>query len=376
MQECKRCVMDQSDKEIQFDADGICNHCKSALIEIQRCPSLQTDNNVQLIKKISQIKTDGQNKEYDCVIGLSGGLDSSYLALKVRDWGLRPLVVHVDTGWNSEMAVHNIERILRYCNFDLYTHVVDWETMRDLQMAYLKSSIANQDVPQDHIIFSTIYNLAVERKIKVVLTGGNLATESIFVKSWHGSALDGKNLKSIHKIFGSRPLKGYKVVSFFEYYFLFPLIYGIRVERLLNLTLYRKSDALNELIQRVGYKPYGRKHGESNFTKLFQNYYLPRKFGIDKRRPHLSSLIVSGQISREDAVRALAEPLYLERELDQDINFFCKKLRISREEFNKFLNLPNMHHTRFKNWDLQLRILKVVQKTLSKFLGLRLTKYS
>jgi N-acetyl sugar amidotransferase len=300
---------------------------------------------------VQRIKNEGQGKEYDCILGLSGGVDSSYLALKVSEWGLRPLVVHVDGGWNSELAVSNIEMILKHCNFDLHTHVVDWEEMRDLQLAYLRSGISNQDVPQDHIFFSTLNHFANSNGIRYFLSGGNLATECILPKAWHGSAMDSINLKAIHRKFGTGKLKNYKTISFFDYYVWYPVFRRMRTVRPLDLMPYDKSKALSELEEVVGYKSYERKHGESLFTKLFQNHWLPTKYGYDKRKPHFASMIVSGQMTREEALSKLQEPLYDPEELKSDIKYFCKKLKFSQEEFDELMKVPNCSYRDFPNWN-------------------------
>jgi len=373
---CTRCVMDTSDPNIYFDSNGICNHCHLFDDRARNEWFPNDEGRRRWDHLIQRIKSDKKRNEYDCILGLSGGVDSSYLALKVHEWGLNPLVVHVDAGWNSELAVSNIESIINYCKFDLYTHVVDWEEIRDLQVAYLQSSIANQDVPQDHIFFASLYHFAVQNNIRYVLSGGNLATEGIFPASWHGSAMDSINLRSIHRKYGKRPLKHYKTISFFEYYILYPFIKGMRTLRPLNYLNYNKNAALHELERVVGYKRYPRKHGESMFTKVFQNYYLPVKFGYDKRRPHLSSLIVSHQLTRDEAVNILAEPLYDAGELEIDINFFCKKLRITRQEFDTFMAAPNRHYSDFPNWDGQYRVLKKTQKTINRLLGKDIRAYS
>jgi len=184
----------------------------------------QRGGGAPLVSICEEIKAAGRASEYDCIIGLSGGVDSSYLALKVREQGLRPLVVHVDAGWNSELAVGNIEKVVRHCNYDLHTHVVDWEEMRDLQLAYLRSGVANQDVPQDHVFFASLYHFATRNRIRYILSGGNIATEGIFPKAWHGSAMDAINLRAIHRRFGERPLRHYRTISFFEHYILYPLV--------------------------------------------------------------------------------------------------------------------------------------------------------
>jgi aminotransferase len=373
---CSKCVMDTSDPEISFNAEGVCNHCT----EFERTTSKNwfpdKEGEARWASIVERIKRSGAGKEYDCILGLSGGVDSSYLALKMKEFGLRPLVMHVDGGWNSGLAVANIEAIVKHCNYDLHTHVVDWEEMKDLQLAYLRAGIANQDVPQDHIFFASLYHFATKNKIRYILSGGNLATEGIFPRSWHGSAMDAINLKAIHRQFGARALKNYKTISFFEYYFWYPLVKKMRTVRPFNFMLYNKAEALEELKRTVGYKPYPRKHGESVFTKLFQNYYLPKKFGYDKRRPHLSSLIVSGQLSRDQALRLLEEPLYMPDELEIDTAYFCKKLRITREEFNELVEQPNRHYTDFPNWDSRQRLLKRVQNVAAWLTGKRFRVYS
>jgi N-acetyl sugar amidotransferase len=373
---CVNCVMDTSDPEISFDINGVCNHCQEfeAISKSAWFPNEEGKNRWELMS--SQIKKAGFGNEYDCILGLSGGVDSSYLALKVHEWGLRPLVVHVDAGWNSELAVSNIEAIVKYCDYDLHTHVVNWEDMRELQLAYLRSSVSNQDTPQDHIFFASLYHYAISKNIKYILSGGNIATEGIFPRSWHGSAMDSINLNAIHKRYGTKALKSYKTISFFDLYIIYPFINGLRTLRPLNYMEYNKEKALKELINKVGYKPYPRKHGESLFTKLFQNYYLPVKFNMDKRRPHYSSLIVSGQLSREDALKKLEEPLYEPIELENDISYFCKKLKITREDFDQFMKSPIHHYSEFSNWDRRYSNLKLVQVFITNLLGKKIKVFS
>lgn len=369
--------MDTSDTEINFDAKtGVCNHCTDFDTFARQYWFPNEEGKRRWSAIVERIKAAGRGQEYDCILGLSGGVDSSYLAIKVREWDLRPLVVHVDAGWNSELAVANIEALVKHCNYDLHTHVVDWEEMRDLHLAYLRAGIANQDVPQDHIFFASLYHFATANKIRYILSGGNLATEGIFPRAWHGSAMDAINLKAIHGQYGGRPLKNYKTISFFEYYIWYPFVKKMRTVRPLNYMPYNKAQALAELTKTVGYKPYARKHGESLFTKLFQNYYLPTKFGYDKRRPHLSSLIVSGQITREVAVEKLKEPLYDPGELEIDIAFFCKKLRISVNQFNELMQAPIHSHTDFVTWETRHRVLKRAQKVAERIMGKKLNVYS
>ena len=375
-QVCARCVMDTSDPEITFDDHGVCNHCIEfeTVTRRQWCPD--DEGRALWVKQVELIKAAGACREYDCILGLSGGVDSSYLALKVHEWGLRPLVVHVDAGWNSELAVANIEAIVKYCGYDLHTHVVDWEDMRDLHLAYLRAGIANQDVPQDHIFFASMYHFAVQNGIRYILSGGNLATEAIFPRAWHGSAMDAINLKAIHRQYGERLLQHYKTISFFQYYIWYPLVKQMRTVRPLNYMPYNKNMAIETLVNTVGYKPYGRKHGESQFTKLFQNYYLPKKFGYDKRRPHLSSLIVSGQMIRDEAATKLQEPLYDLDELEVDITYFCKKLRISRQTFDELVDGPIRTHADFATWDQRYRVLKWIQASYERITGRKFKVYS
>ena len=373
---CVRCIMDTSDPEIRFDKAGVCNHCRDfdRLVGSQWFPN---DDGAGRWQKIAeQIAIEGKGREYDCILGLSGGVDSSYLALKVHEHGLRPLVVHVDAGWNSELAVANIEKIVKYCEFDLHTHVVDWEEMRDLHIAYLRAGISNQDVPQDHVFFASLYHFATKNGIRYILSGGNLATEGIFPNAWHGAAMDAINLKAIHRRYGERPLRTYNTISFFEYYFWYPFLKKMRTIRPLNYMPYNKAQAIEVLERTVGWRSYGRKHGESLFTKLFQNYYLPTKFGYDKRRPHLSSLIVSGQMTREEALVKLDEPLYEAQELEIDIAYFCKKLRITREQFDEFFTGPKHDYSEFPNWDRKHRMVKKWQAVIQCLLRRKISVYS
>lgn len=375
-QRCTRCIMDTSDPTITFDEQGVCNHCNNfeQVVSKNYYPTAEGAGKLESI--LTQIKEEGKGKEYDCIIGLSGGVDSCYLAMKTKEWNLRPLVVHVDTGWNSEQAVSNINQVVDYCGYELFTHVVDWDEMRDLQVSFLKSGVANQDVPQDHAIFATIYHFAIKNNIRTILTGGNIATEGIFPDSWQGNAMDAINLKAIHRKFGSVPLKTFNTISLFEYYFWYPYVKKMRTIRPLNFLPYNKALAIEEMQQKFGWKNYGRKHGESNFTKIFQNYYQPEKFGYDKRLPHYSSLIVTGQMTREEALEKLKEPLYNPLELSADIEYFCRKLNVTADEFNHFISDPPHDYTEFRNSDGIIRQLRKVQRFAEKMLGRRVTIYS
>jgi N-acetyl sugar amidotransferase len=374
---CTQCVMDSTDSGISFDEHGICSHCLKFETETRHRWFPNEEGQTRLRQMIDQIRARGRGKEYDCILGLSGGIDSSYMALKIKDWGLRPLVVHVDAGWNSELAVGNIEKIVKHCNYDLHTHVVDWEDMRDLQLSYLRSGISNQDVPQDHIFFSSLYHFAIANDIQYILSGGNIATEGIMADNWHeGSAMDSINLKAIHQRFGEKKLRSYKTISFGEYYVYYPLIKKMRTFRPLNFIPYNKKMAVNELRAAISWQDYGRKHGESLFTKVFQNDYLVRKYGYDKRKPHLSSLIVSGQMTRDEALKELARPLYDPEEREIDLDYFCKKLRISRADYEAFVTGPKSTYYDYPNWEGRYRLLKKVQSVVERARAKRINVYS
>jgi N-acetyl sugar amidotransferase len=375
-QVCTRCIMDTTDPEITFDSNGVCNHCREFDDVIKKNWFPNNEGISQLESIFLQMKKDQSSKDYDCILGLSGGVDSSYLAIKLYEAGIRPLVVHVDGGWNSELAVQNIENIVNYCRWDLHTIVIDWEEMKDLQLAYLKSGIANQDVPQDHAFFASLYHFAIKFGIKYVISGGNYSTESIFPNSWHWSAMDAINLKAIHKHFGTRKLRNYKTIGFFELYFYYPFIKKMKTIRPLNYMPYIKSDALQELKNKVGYKEYARKHGESVFTKFFQNYWLPLKYGYDKRKPHLSSLIVANQITRSEALKELTCNLYDEIELKQDKEYIAKKLGISNDEFQKILEMKCHNYSDFNNMSSLYFRMKKLQKFISKIINRKVSNYS
>jgi len=340
---CTNCVMDTTDPEISFDENGVCNHCMRFENEIKPKWFPNEEGRKKLDATIEQIKIDGKGKEYDCVIGLSGGVDSSYLAYVLRTEypKLKILAIHIDGGWNSELAVHNIENIVKILDIDLHTGVINWEEMKDLQLAYFKSQLANQDVPQDHAFFATLYEVANKYNIKYFLTGGNFATESILPSSWGYNAMDATQLKAVHKQFGKITLRDYTTVSFFQKYIYYPLIKKFKIIRPLDMMYYNKDEAKKIIMEKINWKDYGGKHHESRFTKFFQAHWLPTKFGFDKRKAHLASLVVSGQITRDEALKELEKPLYDTNELQEDKEFLAKKIGLSLEEFNEIMNQPN-----------------------------------
>lgn len=363
---CTRCVMDTSDPEISFDAAGVCNHCRKF---DWIAANMWFPNDVgarKLDEIVATIKATGRGKPYDCIMGLSGGVDSSYLLVKAVELGLRPLVVHVDGGWNSELATNNIEALVRKLGLDLHTYVVDWDEMRDLQIAYLRSGVANQDVPQDHAFFAQLLKVAAEHKIRHVLSGSNYATESILPSAWGYSAMDLRNLRAIHRRFGNAKLKTFPQVSFFEWYVYYPRIARIQYVRPLNYMPYDKEAAKRYLQEQYGWRDYGGKHYESRFTKFFQGYYLIKRFGYDKRRAHLASMIVSGQMTRASALEELKRPAYPAGELEEDALFLRKKLGLSAADFESLLSAPRRSATEFPSAQSLLKVLKTLRALVPK----------
>ncbi len=341
---CTNCVMDTTDEDIQFNKDGVCNHCID--FETLQKPQLLkgSEGEVALDSFVAQMKAAGKGKDYDCLIGISGGVDSSYVAHRVIELGLRPLAVHVDTGWNSELAVSNIEKIVNALKIDLFTTVIDWEEMRDLQLAFIKSGVANCDVPQDHAFVAVLFKLAEKKGIRWIISGHNLQTESILPESWGYLSIDSKHLHSIHSQFGKHPLKSFPTYSLFQYTFWWPYVRKIKILKMLNFEDYRKDEAKQLLMDKYDWRDYGGKHYESRFTKFFQSYYLPTKFGYDKRRAHLASLVVSGEITRQAALEELANPPFVADEASEDKSFVAKKLGVSDAEFDAILARPKKTH--------------------------------
>lgn len=361
--------MDTTDPEIQFDHLGVCNHCRYFESSVKSQWPAPEEGRMLLEKMLSKVKAFGKGKKYDCIIGLSGGVDSSYLAVKVSEWGLRPLVVHVDAGWNSELAVMNIQQICNRLGFDLVTHVVDWEEMKDMQLAFLRSSLANQDVPQDHAFFAALYGYAIKSGIKYVITGSNFATESILPSSWGYDAMDATHLKVIHKRFGRGNSGAFPVIGFFDYFIRYPVILRMEVLKPLNYISYSKDEAINTLQKDYGWRYYGGKHYESRWTRFFQGYYLPFKFGYDKRKAHLSSLVLSEQLSRTMAMEALNSPLYEEKTLDEDKRFIAKKLGISLQDLDDLLINPTHHYSEFPNHQRKKKFIRTIYRLVKPFAG-------
>jgi N-acetyl sugar amidotransferase len=349
--------MDTSDPAITFDATGLCCHCQR--VE-QRRPLLaasRPDVTARFEAVMARIKGLGRGRDYDGIVGLSGGTDSAYAAVMAHRHGLRLLAVHCDSGWNSEQAVHNIERLVKALGIDLLTFVFDWEEIRDLQLAFFRASVPNCDIPQDHVFIAGLWRTAARYGIRTIISGGNFATECILPDAWGHGAEDLRHLKAIHRRFGSLKLRNLPTTSVFKRYFWYPYVRGIRELRILDWIGYDKARASEELTKELGFEEYGGKHHESLFTRFFQGYYLPQKFGFDKRRAHLSSLIVNGHMSREDALSQMQLAPYGEAELQQDLRFFLKKLRLSEEEWRAVMQLPPKDHFDYPNTTRLFRIM-------------------
>lgn len=365
-QQCTNCVMDTTDPLIAFDEQGVCNHCRSYSAYEKNAMPVGAEAERKTAEMVAEIKKAGKGKEYDCIMGLSGGVDSSYLAYyATRILGLRALVVHVDTGWNSELAVSNIENIVKILGLDLHTLVIDWNEMRDLQRAFFKSSVPNCDVPQDHAFIAALYSEARKYDLHHILNGGNMATESILPTTWGYDAADLIHVKDIHSQFGERKLESYPTISFFEKRIKYPSIYGLKVHRPLEFIPYNKEEVKQFLIKELEWRDYGGKHFESKFTQFFQAHYLPEKFGYDKRLAHLSSLIVSGQMTKSEALKELERPLYDPIQLEEDRDFFIKKLGFSSAEWAVIMSSPPKTEQDYKNEAGRKKILNAGLKILS-----------
>ena len=359
--------MDSTMPGTVFNEDGICNNCTEFPVKAAQFWKPDAEGEKQLAAMIARIKAQGQGREYDCLLGLSGGVDSSFLAFKLREWGLRPLVLHVDGGWNSELAVANIRRIVEANQYDLMTEVVDWDTMKDLQKAYLRAGVPNQDVPQDHVFIASLFHYARKFNIKAIISGHNFATESTPMR-WQHPAMDEINLRAIHKRHGEAPIRGYRTINGLEYYLFSPAVRKIKFHTPLDLIPYDKEEAI-QFLEARGWRKYPRKHGESIFTRIFQDYILPVKFGIDKRRVHLTSLIHAGSMSRDRALALLQEPPFDPVEIRREIEFFCRKLEIGVAEFDELMSRPPESHKAYNNWDRYIAIMEPFKATISKLRG-------
>jgi N-acetyl sugar amidotransferase len=350
---CTRCIMDTSDPDIVFDGAGVCHHCHAYDVSV-RTHVLTGDAAKRARDELAaEIREAGVGRPYDCIIGISGGVDSTYVAYAARKiLGLRPLAVHLDNGWDSELAVKNIEHVLSKLDIELFTEVLDWDEFRDLQLAFLRASTPDSEIPTDHAIVSVLYQQARRHRIRYILSGCNVRTESHLPPAWSRGHSDWRYIHSLQVQFGTRPLKTFPHRNMFD------LVRDARTTRwidILNYLDYRKVDALRLLQDELGWQYYGGKHYESIYTRFYQGYILPRKFGFDKRRMHLSSLICSGEITRDEALAELEKPPYPEDLQASDRDYVVKKLGITdaeleaimREPPKKFADYPSYENSRF-----------------------------
>jgi N-acetyl sugar amidotransferase len=340
--------MDTSDPEIKFDENGYCNHCTEYIEKTSKLVYQGEQSDRKLEQLVKKIKNSGKNNNYDCVIGISGGGDSIYTAYLAKKLGLRALNVHMDNGWNSALAVNNIEKTLKKLGFDLYTYVIDWLEFKDLQLAFLKASIPEAETPTDIAIPASLHEIANKHNIKYIFSGGNYATEGILPKNWHYDAKDVKFLRTIHRRFGVKKLKTFPTFGF-EKEMYYKFVKGIKMIYPLNYVPYNKNDAMKVLEQELDWRNYGGKHHESLYTKFVQSYLLPEKFNIDYRRATFSTQICAGEITREEALEVLKKKPYDPQKVDEEKEYVCKKLSISVEELNHIINLPPKTYRDYPN---------------------------
>lgn len=370
-EQCSLSVMDTiSDPDITFDEKGICNYYFDYLRGADEHIKKGEQGRKELEILINKIKEDGRGKPYDCIMGLSGGVDSSYVAYLCRQYGLRPLAVHFDNGWNSELAVKNIESMVNKCGFDLHTLVVDWEEFKDIHLAYIKASVVDIEVPTDHAIGAMLYKLALKHNIRYSLSGSNIYSEFVMPKSWIFNKSDHINLLDIHKKFGTKKIKTFPLNdTLLKKRVAMAKINSVNV---LNYVDYNKKDAKKLIMDGLGWRDYGGKHYESLFTKFYQAYILPEKFKIDKRKAHLSTLIFSGQMTKEQAVQELEQPLYDPKAFQMEKEFFLKKLRLSETDWNGIMNTPRRSHYDFeieRPLDERYKVLKPAKYLYRKIKG-------
>jgi N-acetyl sugar amidotransferase len=343
--------MDTTDPNITFDERGWCDYCNNYYQNILPNWHPNEIGEKMLAPLIEKIKRDGKGKTHDCLIGLSGGVDSSYVTyLAVEKFGLRPMLFHVDAGWNSQEAVNNIEKLVDALKLDLYTEVINWEEMKDLQLAFFKAQVPHIDTPQDHAFFASLYNFASKHKQKYILTGANYSTECVREPlEWHYHASDLRQLKDIHRHFGTRPLTSFPTADIFKYKLYYRYIKGVRVVKPLDYCPYIKEDAMKLLVDKFGWQRYSHKHYESRFTRFYEGYWLPEKFGYQKHRAHYSSLILTNQMTREDALERISKPAYDENTISQDFEYIAKKLEISVDELKTLMRGENKTYRDYKS---------------------------
>ena len=365
---CKNCVMDTTDSKITFNIEGVCDHCQTFDKDIKPKWDTGEQGHQRLLKIVDKIKIEGKNKDFDCIMGMSGGIDSSYLLYIMKEkYNLRPLVFHVDAGWNSQIAVNNIERLVDGLNLDLFTEVINWEEMKDLQLAYFKSGVPHIDTPQDHAFFATMYQFASKHNINTILTGGNYSTECIRNPiEWMYYQSDSIQLRDIHKKFGQKKIKSFPITNILWHKIYLPYIKKIKVIRPLDYIPYHKEKAMQILVDKFGYQKYPQKHFESRFTRFYESYWLFKRFGYDTRRVQYSSLILTNQMSRDEALEKLKTLPYDEQKIKNDFEYISNKLSIDIDELQHYMDMEKRTYKDYKSQDF---IYSIGAKAM-RFLGL------
>ena len=346
--QCSRCLMDTTDPMIVFNEQGHCNHCDRYFSRIATEIPAAGEREARLAAAVDRIRFEGRGKDYDCIAGVSGGVDSTYVIYKLKELGLRPLAVHFDNGWNSELAVANIKNALDRLKIDLHTFVVDWEEFKDLQMSFLKASVPNCEIPTDHAITATLVKTARMVGTPYVINGSNIVTEGILPISWVYYSHDLKHIKALHHRFGRVPLKTFPKISLPEFT-LRILTRRYRMVNLINYLDYDKAAAIETMKRELGWQYYGGKHYESIYTRWYQGYYLPSKFGFDKRRAHLSALVCAGQMTRAQGLAEMQRDPYADNDLSTDTDFVVKKFGITHELLEQLVKAPNRQHIDYPN---------------------------
>jgi len=363
---CKRCVMDTTDPDIVFDENGYCNHCTGALKKLNSYPInlSKVEKEKELQRIVAEVKESGKNKQYDCVVGVSGGVDSSYVLYLVKKLGLRPLAFHLDNEWNTELSVKNIEKVTKKLDVKLHTMHVDWEEFKDLQLAFLKSSTPDLEIPTDHGLLAALYEVASDYNVKYIISGHNFITENITVSTWSHGHYDWRYVRLMQKRFGTRKLTRFPHLSMYSLASQ-QLFKGIKIIRILNyVPEYDKKKIISFLETEFGWQNYITKHAESVYTFFVQAYILPTKFNYDKRKMHLSDLICAGQMTRDEALETLKKPLFTDSELKEMIESVCKKFGITKEEFESFMKLPNKSYYDYPSYETHpvYKVLRDVYK--------------
>jgi N-acetyl sugar amidotransferase len=367
---CTQCVMDTTDSRITFDSAGICDHCRTFKETTEPAWCRERGDRGLIDRFVESVRREGRGKDFDCILGMSGGVDSSYLTyLATVQLGLRPLVFHVDAGWNSQESANNIEVLVDQLKLNLFTEVIDWEEMRDLQLSMFKAGVPHIDLPQDMAFFGTMYKFASSHNIKYILTGGNLSTECIRNPVEWVYYADSLQMKYIQKRFGSRILKTFPFSNVLKHKIYLPYFRGIRVHRPLNWIDYRKADAARFLQQQFGWLPYPQKHFESRFTRFYEGFWLPKRFGFDTRRVQLSSLILTNQMTREQAIEELQSPALSTQEARIECEFVAAKLDIAVDELMQYFDSPRKSYKDYPSMEMVFRLGAYAMKALGLEVG-------